>query len=104
MSRPISVDVPHQLGAAEAKRRIEQGFGRLAAEIGGSGATRVESRWEGDRMTFSFAALGQSITGRLLVMSDIVRIELDLPVFLAALASTVKGRLQRQGQLLLGKK
>src|SRR5690349_12204753 len=104
MSKPIVVDIPHQLGAAEARRRIEAGFGRLAAEIGGSGFTRLDTRWDGDRMSFSLAAFGQAITGTLQVMSDIVRIELELPGFLMALAGAVRGRLQRTGRLLLEKR
>jgi hypothetical protein len=104
MTRPITVDIPHQLGAQEARRRIDDGFGRLAAEIGGSGFTRLDRSWQGDRMSFSIGALGQLITGRLQVMTHLVRIELELPGFLAALAGTMRGRLQKAGQLLLEKR
>lgn len=101
MSTPIAVDIPHRLGVAEAKRRIDQGFVQLAEQVGGPGLARVNRAWDGDRMSFSLAMLGQAISGRLLVTGDLVRIEVHLPGFLAALASGMKGRLQKQGQLLL---
>lgn len=31
MSSPIAIDIPHTLGAAEARRRIDQGFAQLAS-------------------------------------------------------------------------
>lgn len=104
MSTPIAVDIPHQLGAPEAKRRIDQGFVRLAEQVGGPGLAQVKSTWDGDRMSFSLGMLGQVICGQLLVTSDMVRIEVHLPAFLGALASSIKGRLHKQGQLLLEKK
>jgi putative polyhydroxyalkanoate system protein len=104
MSQPITVDIPHALGRAEARRRIDKGFGRLEAQLGAGAMARVERRWEGDRLSFSAQALGQMMTGRLDVEDQSVRIELDLPGFLAALAGRIKGRLQKEGQLLLEKK
>jgi hypothetical protein len=103
MSRPVTVTLPHQLGVEEAKRRIEQGFGQLEAQIGG-GLGKTTKHWEGDRMRFSTSMLGQAISGRLDVLSDAVRVEIDLPEILAMIANTIKGRVQKQGQLLLEKK
>ncbi len=55
-------------------------------------------------MTFSVGALGQNITGQLLVLADQVQIEVLLPGLLGTLAQAIRGRLERQGRLLLGKK
>ena len=33
MATPISINIPHQLGVEEAKRRIERGFGDLQSQI-----------------------------------------------------------------------
>ena len=59
---PISINIPHQLGRAEARRRIEGGFARLISQLPVSGGTCSE-RWDDDRLTFSVAAVGQTITG-----------------------------------------
>ena len=104
MNTPIAVDIPHRLGVAEARRRIDQGFAQLAEQVGGPGLARVTRAWEGDRMTFALAVLGQAITGQLLVTGELVRIEVQLPGFLGALAGGVRDRLRKQGQLLLEKK
>jgi hypothetical protein len=101
MSTPITVDIPHQLGVAEARRRIDQGFARLAEQMSGLAVAQVDRAWDGDRMTFSFGALGQLITGQLLVMGDLVRIEVHLPGVLGALAQAIRGRVEKQGRLLL---
>ena len=103
MSRPVTIDIPHRLGVAEAKTRIENGFGQLQQQISG-GLAKVEKRWEEDRLHFSAKVLGQSITGRLQVLADAVKMEIDLPPMLAAIADTIKGRLKKQGTLLLEKK
>lgn len=103
MSKPVVVTIPHQLGRPEARRRLEQGFGKLREQVVGR-AVAVEETWQGDRLTFRAGVLGQAISGRLDVMDDSVRVEVDLPWFLASIAEKMKGRLQHEGQLLLGKK
>ena len=37
MSKPVVVSIPHELGRAEARRRIEEGVGRLTSQIGAVG-------------------------------------------------------------------
>jgi hypothetical protein len=103
MSKPVSISIPHKLGVAEARKRIDEGFDRFGREIGGAMA-RIYRDWAGDRLNFTAHIMGQAMTGRLDVLAEAVAIEVDLPDMLAALANTVKGRLQKQGQLLLEKK
>jgi hypothetical protein len=106
MPRPVTVNIPHKLGREEARRRIAEGFGRMRQQmIGGVGAMlSCQERWEGDRLHFEAGGLGQKVTGRLDVMDDSVRIELDLPEMLAALADKISGKLKTEGQKLLEKK
>lgn len=102
MSRAITLTIPHDLGRAEARRRIDSGFGDLARHLGGLGA--VTKSWEGDRLTFAFSTMGQAISGFIDVADQAVRLEVLLPGLLGMIASKVKGRLQKEGQLLLEKK
>ncbi len=104
MSRPIMITIPHALGRAEARRRIEEGFGRLQAQLGAGALGHVEKSWQEDRMSFTARAVGQTITGRLDVLDEAVRMELELPGLLGAIAERIKGRLRKEGQLLLEKK
>jgi len=104
MSKPLTVEIPHDLGLQEARRRIESGFERLEHQFGGGGLAKVEKRWSGDRLSFQAQVLGQHLSGRLDVLEQVVRMELDLPPFLAMIAGSLKGRLQKEGQLLLERK
>src|SRR3990172_2055896 len=106
MARPVTVNIPHALGKEEARRRIEEGFGRMRQQMtGGMGAMLAfQERWEGDRLHIEAGGLGQKLTGRLDVMADSVRIELYLPEILAALADKIVGRLKTEGHKLLEKK
>lgn len=102
MSKPVTVTIPHELGAAEARQRIEAGFSDLARHLGGLG--QVDKHWTGDRLSFAFSAMGQAISGTAEVADRTVRLEVLLPTFLAMMAGKLKGRLQQEGQLLLEKK
>jgi len=103
MATPITVSIPHQLGRAEARRRIEGGFAKIIHQLPGSGGT-CSQRWDGDRLTFSVTAMGQSIAGVVDVLDAAVTIEIELPGVLGIIASGLKDRLQKVGQLLLTKK
>ena len=103
MSKPVVINIPHDLSQAEARRRLETGFGRIREQIGGK-ALAFDERWEGDRLHFDAGAFGQKVTGRVDVFDKSVRIELDLPWILASIAEKLQGRIRKEGTLLLGKK
>jgi len=103
MATPISISIPHQLGRAEARRRIESGFERMIGQLPGAGGS-LSQRWDGDRLSFSFSGLGQSVSGIVDVLDAAVTMELQLPGVLAMIANGLKQRIQQSGQLLLTKK
>jgi hypothetical protein len=104
MSKPITITIPHQLGAIEARRRIETGFAQLAAQIPGGKADQVHQSWNGDTMTFSAVAMGQTISGTMDVLGDMVKLDIVLPGMLGMIAGKIRDQLQKRGQLLLEKK
>jgi putative polyhydroxyalkanoate system protein len=103
MSKPVVVDIPHDLGRAGARERLEKGFDRIGAQLGGK-VVALDTRWEGDRMSFTANAFGQRVAGRVDVYDKSVRIELDLPWLLATIAEKLTGRIGREARLLLEKK
>ena len=103
MATPVIVNIPHDLGRVEARRRLERGMGQLREQIAGK-AVGFEERWDGDTLHFSAGALGQKISGRIQALDATVRMEVDLPWILASIAEKVKGKLQKTGTLLLEKK
>lgn len=104
MSTPITVTVPHKLGAAEARRRLDEGFHRVAAQLGSGGLASIEKQWDGERLLFRARALGQTVTGHMDVFPEHVRMEVMLPGLLGVLAGKVRDALQTSGKLLLEKK
>ncbi len=103
MATPISISIPHQLGRAEARRRIETGFTKLLRQIPGSDGARNE-RWDGDRLTFSVSGMGQSVSGVVDVLDAEVKLALEVSGVLGLLAGGLTQRLQTAGQLLLTRK
>lgn len=103
MSKSVTVNIPHDLGRDEAKRRLSTGFGRIREQIGGK-AIGLDQSWEGDRLHFTAGAFGQRLTGRAEVLEESVRIEIDLPWFLASLGEKLRQRIGKAGRLLLEKK
>ena len=103
MATPITITIPHQLGRAEARRRIETGFAKIIHPLPGSGGTFSE-RWDSDRLTFSASAMGQTVTGVIDVLDAAVTMQIELPGVLGMIASGLKERLREAGQLLLTKK
>ena len=103
MATPLVVTIPHQLGRAEARRRIENGFSRIVDVLPG-GAGQCNQRWDADRLVFAVSAVGQSVSGVIDVGDAAVTMEIELPGVLGLLAGGLKGRLRKAGTLLLTKK
>lgn len=102
MARPLTITIPHQFGAAEARRRIQTGFADLIAKLPG-GAARIDQHWDGDRLTFAALVAGQDIRGTLDVLADSIRMDVVLPGVLGLLAGKIGGKLKQEGQILLEK-
>jgi hypothetical protein len=93
MPKSISITLPHALGAAEAKRRVQEQIDRVcAAYVDKIGHSRVN--WTGNEAKFDVSALGQSSTGTIAVFPDSLRIDVQLPWILAALSGKVEGFLK----------
>jgi hypothetical protein len=65
----------------------------------------LKEEWRGDELHFHVVAMMQAVSGRIHVMDESVRVEVDLPWILAAIAEVVRGQIQKRGsQILLPKK
>ena len=99
MSAPISVDVPHQLGAAEAKRRIGANIGSLTDHL--PAGARVRSTWDGDKLKLDIAVLGQELPAELDVRERLIRVSVLLPPALAFFGKAIEAGLRRSAPDLL---
>src|ERR1700738_5580432 len=100
MSQPLLVSIPHRLGRSEARRRLDSGIGRLRPELGAI-LSGLDYHWEGDSLNFVASPMWQRITGRIEVLDDVVRIEIDLPWMMQLLPDTIPKQGRSPGVALL---
>jgi Putative polyhydroxyalkanoic acid system protein (PHA_gran_rgn) len=102
MTTPITINIPHQLGCTEARRRIEAGFAKITHVLPGSGGA-CSKRWDGDELSFAVVVMGQTIAGLIKVHEATVTMDIQLPGILGTIAGGLKDRLKKVGHLLLTK-
>jgi len=105
MARTITVNVPHALGRAEARRRVDEGFEVIEGSLttGVRSLVTVKRQWEGDCLAVEVRALFQRTSGRIEILEDAVQMHFDVPELLAAIADRVRSRLAEQTAKLLAK-
>ena len=99
MSQPIEVDLPHQLGKDEARRRIAHNVHKLQEHI--PGGAQVQSGWTGDQLNLDVAAMGQSVMATIDVMDSKVHLKVLLPPMLGMFSGMIQAALQKKGDVLL---
>ncbi|MBV9075850.1 MAG: polyhydroxyalkanoic acid system family protein [Methylobacteriaceae bacterium] len=103
MSKPLIIVIPHELGQTAARERLETGLARLKAAFQDK-VSGVDERWTDNHLDLAIRALGQSISAGLDVGEKDVRIEVQLPWLLAAIADKARTYLEREGRLMLERK
>jgi putative polyhydroxyalkanoate system protein len=99
MTTPLTVDLPHKLGAQEARRRIERNVGKLTDHI--PGGAQVESRWAGDRLDLDVGAMGQQVSVQIDIQEAVVRMTVMLPPALTFFRGMIEPLIRSQGAALL---
>ena len=99
MTQPIDIDLPHNLGKDEARRRIANNIHKLQEHL--PGGASVQSGWSGDQLNLDVAAMGQSVTATIDVLEDKVHLKVLLPGMLGMFGSLIQGALQSKGHVLL---
>ena len=75
MADPVVISIPHRLGRAEARRRLEAGIAQVVAPLGR--LVSIDRRvWTGDRLDFGMSVAGQTARG--LVDVEDLKSELSL--------------------------
>ena len=91
MPTPISLDIPHRLGKAAARERLDRGIGKIGTMFPGGG--QVSHSWDGDAMSFTVSAMGQTVGCVATVFDENVHAVVDLPPMLALFAGKIKAAL-----------
>ena len=100
MQRPIDVDLPHQLGREEARKRIADNIHKLKDHIPG-GASHIDTSWSGDRLDLTVHAMGQAVEALIDVEETKVHCRIQLPGMLALFAGPIEAMLKAKGRDLL---
>ena len=99
MTQPIDVDLPHNLGKDEARRRIANNIHKLQEHI--PGGAQVQSGWSGDQLNLQVAAMGEAVNATIDVMENKVHLKVLLSGMLGMFAGIVQATLQKKGSVLL---
>lgn len=99
----MTLNIPHQLGRAEARQRVQELTARVQRDMGGTLGT-VEEHWNGDTLSFTLLVANHRCSGQLFVEDQWVRMEVVLPWFLGMLTGRIQAYAQHEGQLLLGQR
>ena len=97
----LTLSVPHQLGRAEAKRRIQEQLDQARRQYGAV-LSGLEQRWTGDHLDVTVRGGGQSVTGHADVEDSVVQVSIELPWVFALLAAPLKGAIEHQARRALG--
>ncbi|SDR63706.1 Putative polyhydroxyalkanoic acid system protein (PHA_gran_rgn) [Rhizobiales bacterium GAS113] len=103
MSKPIIIVIPHQLGRAEAGRRLKSGLAGIETTLRDK-LPILEQTWTEDHLEFRIRLFGYATGGSIDVEDDAVRLLVQLPWPLAVLASKATALIQKQGRTMLEKK
>ena len=102
MASTMQFDIPHRLGKAEAKRRIEAGIPNLERHIPGGGT--VQANWTGeDRLAMTVTAMGQKVSVDMIVEEAKVHASVQVPMMLAMMAGSISDFVQTSAQKMLEK-
>jgi hypothetical protein len=102
VSKAITVNVGHGLGAEAARLRIETGIAQFRNSFG-SKLSVFQENWTGNHLDFEVGFMGQICRGKLDVFDSQVRLEIFLPGLLGLLANKVQSAVRKKGQLLLSR-
>ncbi len=100
MGKIVSVDIKHQLGAEEAKRRFQEGIDAMKQKY----ADKLQAftvEWTGLHADLKFTVIGHSLNAALDFLPEVVRVSLELPWILALAADKAKGMIARNGSEML---
>ncbi len=98
----MQFDIPHDLGTAEARRRVVAGLPKLAAHIPGGGTVEPEWRSE-DALTLAIKAMGQKILAELEIGETNVNGTVRIPIMLSMMAGPIGEFVKVSAEKMLSK-
>jgi hypothetical protein len=98
--RQLTISIPHTLSEAEVKARLTSAIADARAKHP-SILSGAQESWSGNRMDFRLNAIGQSVTGDVIIEPQVVHLHINLPLVLAAIVERIKPQIEAEGRKLL---
>ena len=96
----INLNLPHNLGVEEAKRRVSHLVAETREEFGHM-ITDLQESWNGNMETFSFRAMGFAVNGTIEAQAAAVLIQMHIPLAALPFKSRVESELRKHAEALL---
>ena len=91
----LTIEVPHALGQAEARRRLKERL--AAARLAYQGLlNEFQEEWSDQRLRFSFRAVGMAVSGTMDVEDAAVRIDAELPFVAMMMHAAIERRIREE--------
>jgi len=98
----MDIDIPHNLGKDEARRRIELGLPKLEQHIPGGGS--LSANWPSDyALELTIHAMAQKIPVTLAIADDRLTGQVSVPVFLSMMSEQIAEFMKTSAQKMLEK-
>ena len=101
-NKTMTVSIPHHLSQAEARERLEKGITKAGVNF--SKMAQVTDTWNGNHLDLKIVAMGQTINGKIDVQASAVKVEVELPWLLAAMAEKIRPQIEQEGRKMLEEK
>lgn len=96
----LTMAIPHRLASDEAIKRIKGLLGEVKMQAADK-ISGVREEWNGNIGTFSFLAMGFSVSGKVTVQPAQVEISIDLPWAAIPLKAKIEATIKDRATTLL---
>jgi putative polyhydroxyalkanoate system protein len=88
----LKISYEHHSTRDAVRAKLETAIEK-ALDLGGGRIESIDHAWEGDRLNFSFAAVGKTIKGNAQITDTEVVIDIGLPFMFRSFEGKVKSRI-----------
>ena len=96
----LSLSIPHELTADEAKQRLADKLAAALAEHGDQ-LTHLNHQWQDHTLSFAFKAMGMAIDGKMAVGASQVNVDANIPLAATLFKGAIESRFRQEVVALL---
>jgi len=101
MPKHLTIAIPHNLGAAEVRRRLDEQTEWALKRLAKENIEASVANWSQNGRAFTARALGQSVSGNVVVADDSLWLEAKMPWTIGVFAPAIEAVAKRYAARLL---